>query len=353
MLQFSIKDYADVPVLLLHPEMYGYKYFLPDLLADTRRTLLYVTLDTPNTSAAQLGDAICTAVESQVQIKLPALQTKRTMSAWGRECMVNLQSVAPYCLVFDAIDLLDEVACASLLQALIENLSEDSQIILNGRRFPAVLLANQDLRASITLAPVDETLMVLDYMPPRERVLLEVRAFGPGRVLKNGARLDDWDGILPLHLFLYMIDHVMVSRDDIFRAFWPGLPIKEATNVFHVTKRKVNEILGFDLTDYVSGYYQMTPKIDLHYDVVKFMNVAQESSVLEGDEAIDALERAMQLYRSDFLSGIDAPWAASRREQLRAMAGDVLHTLSELHADRGNAQHAQSYYARAESMIAE
>src|SRR4051812_4383107 len=185
MLQFSIKQYADVPVLLLHPEMYGYKYFLPELLADTQRTLLYITLDTPNTSAAQLSDAICNAIETQVQIKLPALHTKRTMSAWGRDCMIDLRAVAPYCLVLDAIDLLDEVACASLIQALIENLSEDSQIILNGRRFPAVLLANQDLRASITLAPVDETLMVLDYMPRRERVLLEVHAFGPGRVLKN------------------------------------------------------------------------------------------------------------------------------------------------------------------------
>ncbi len=350
MIQFSIKEYSDVPVLLLHPEMYGYKYFLPDLLEDTHRTPLYISLDAPNTSATQFSNVISGAIEAQAHIALPALQTKRTMSAWGRDCMEHLKAVAPYTLVIDSIDLLDEIACASLLQSLIENLSEDSQIILNGRRYPEILMANQDLRASITLAPVDEELMVLDYMHQRERVLLEVRAFGPGRVLKNGARLNDWDGVLPLHLFLYMVDHVMVSRNDIFKAFWPALPTKEATNVFHVTKRKVNEILGFDLTDYVSGYYQVTSKIDLQYDVVKFMNTVQESSVLEGEEAIACLNRALRLYRSDFLSGIEAPWAVSRREQLRAMVGDVLHTLSELHAEQGNKQRAQSYFARAASI---
>jgi hypothetical protein len=351
MLQFSIKQFADVPVLLLHPEIYGYKFFLPDLLADASRTLLYIPLEKPNTSAAQLSQAISNAVAAQARLNLPALQTKRTLSAWGRDVMIDLASVAPYCLVLDSIDLLDEVACTSLIQALIENLSEGSQIILNGRRFPAILMANQDLRSMVTLVPTDEEAMVLDYMRPRDHDLLEVHAFGPGRVLKNGARIADWDGILPLHLFLYMIDRVMVSRSDIFKAFWPELSTKEATNVFHVTKRKVNEILGFDLTDYVSGYYQVTAKLELQYDVFKFMTLVNESSILEGQAAIDCLTRALRLYRSDFLSGINSTWANERRDQLRSMAGEVLHTLSELHAQQGDDQHAQMYHSRAASMV--
>ena len=40
----------------------------------------------------------------------------------------------------------------------------------------------------------------------------------------------------------------MVTRDEIFETFWPGLPTKEATNVFHVTKRKISERLGYELT---------------------------------------------------------------------------------------------------------
>ena len=40
------------------------------------------------------------------------------------------------------------------------------------------------------------------------------------------------------------------TRADIFKEFWPGLPIKSATNVFHVTKRKIGERLGCDLTSY-------------------------------------------------------------------------------------------------------
>ena len=46
----------------------------------------------------------------------------------------------------------------------------------------------------------------------------------------------------------------MATRDDIFNTFWPSLSIKEATNVFHVTKRKVNEILGFETRYRVDNY---------------------------------------------------------------------------------------------------
>jgi hypothetical protein len=350
MSQFSIRQFADTPVLLLHPEMYGYKYFLPDLLADDTRTLLYITLNRPKTTAAQFSEAICAAIDTQAGMTLPAFKERRNSAVWGRDCMAALQALSPYCLVIDAIDLLDEVACASLMQALLDNLSPGSQIILNGRRYPAVLLENPDLRDSVTLAPIDEDLMILDYMQPRERILLEVRALGPGRVLRNGAVVADWDGILPLHLFLFMVDRLMVSRSDIFNAFWPALPTREATNVFHVTKRKVNEILGFDLTDYHTGYYQLTPKVELQYDVVKFMNTVNESSVLEGEEAIAALGRAVRLYRSDFLSGLDDPWVVERREKLRAMYSEVLHNLSELHAAQGDDQSAESYYLRANAV---
>src|SRR5260370_15199033 len=146
-----------------------------------------------------------------------------------------------------------------------------------------------------------------DRMLPRfgaqraDRALLEVYALGLGHASINGRKIDRWDGALPRSLFFYFIDRGMVTRDEIFQTFWPTLSIREATNVFHVTKRKISEILGFDLTVYWSGFYRISPDIDLYYDVVKFVEDVQNSVVANDHDGIQLLERAIDLSRGLFL----------------------------------------------------
>src|SRR6185295_16856224 len=110
-----------------------------------------------------------------------------------------------------------------------------------------------------------------------ERPHIEVYAFGSGVVRVNGLPVDTWDGPLPRNLFYYFVDHPMVTRDEIFETFWPDLNTKEATNVFHVTKRKISERLGFDLTTYAGGFYYHSTKINLQYDVAVFDALIEEA----------------------------------------------------------------------------
>src|SRR5204863_8076031 len=143
-----------------------------------------------------------------------------------------------------------------------------------------------------------------------------VYGLGPGQALINGKRIDQWDGLLPRSLFFYFVDRGMITRDEIFQTFWPTLSIREATNVFHVTKRKISEILGFDLTVYWSGFYRISPDIDLHYDVIKFAENVQNSVIADDDEASPLLQHAIYLYRGLFLSTIEMPWSIARRNEL-------------------------------------
>src|SRR5258708_38786010 len=190
--------------------------------------------------------------------------------------------------------------------------------------------------------------MLLDYpQQPADRVLLEVYGLGPGQALINGERIDHWDGLLPRSLFFYFVDRGMITRDEIFQTFWPTLSIREATNVFHVTKRKISEILGFDLTVYWSGFYRISPDIDLHYDVVKFIEDVQNSVVAEQQEASDLLERAIFLYRGLFLSTLDMEWAESRRHELKLTYADALSTLGRLRQREGDTQESLGLYSRA------
>lgn len=175
---------------------------------------------------------------------------------------------------------------------------------------------------------------------------LEVYGFGTGHVYINGLPVETWDGPLPRNLFFYFIDHPMITRDEIFETFWPGLATKEATNVFHVTKRKVSERLGYELTSYSGGFYRPSDQIKIHYDVGNF---EKEVAVGEqgGKESIDTWYRAIRLYRNEFLHTTEMPWIDERREQLKLIYAGSLISVGRIYKSLGDTDKAISFYLRA------
>ena len=91
----------------------------------------------------------------------------------------------------------------------------------------------------------DDMMFTVEATPKPQ---LEVYAFGRGHALVNGLPITNWDGALPRNLFFFFMDHPLVTRDEIFETFWPDLSVKEATNVFHVTKRKITERISMKIS---------------------------------------------------------------------------------------------------------
>ncbi len=180
-----------------------------------------------------------------------------------------------------------------------------------------------------------------------ESAHLEVYGFGGGRVFVNGTQIDSWDGPLPRNLFYYFVDHPMVTRDEIFETFWPDLPTKEATNVFHVTKRKISERLGYELTGYSGGFYRPSGQMNIHYDVMRFEEAVHESRESRQPTTPDDWYRAIRLYRSEFLHNFDMPWINQRREQLRLVYAEALIGLGRLYKATNDSDQAISFYLRA------
>jgi len=159
--------------------------------------------------------------------------------------------------------------------------------------------------------------------------------------------VDNWDGALPRNLFFYFMDNTLVTRSQIFQMFWPELPVKEATNVFHVTKRKIAERLSMKVNDgqnyeltryangfftrYANGFYTPSEKLGRHYDVADFQS-AVERALMTGDKAEEEtlLRQAVELYRGPFLSEIDMDWIVARRDSLRQMYAQALIGLGRL-----------------------
>jgi hypothetical protein len=245
-------------------------------------------------------------------------------------------------LVLDEVDRGTTAALIRLLRRLPAEIP-GTRILVLSRVLLADALEDEQIRSQAAFIPDDPKQMLWDYADREGEFLLEVRAFGEGRVHVNGRSVDTWDGALPRALFFYLIDRGMVTRAEIFQTFWPNLSTREATNVFHVTKRKISEVLDTELTVYGSSFYHISPRIQLSYDVSLFNQLVQES---EDESSGDALRQALALYRGDYLTSLKADWVLTRRDALQQAACDALVALGRICEAAGKGREALAYYLR-------
>ena len=253
----------------------------------------------------------------------------------------------PFMLFLDMFDhlVMDEDANRFFL-ALPKALPEHVQVVINARLL-GLHPWNELILAGEAAVVGNETAMNGGiYGDDPALGQLEVYALAGGHVYIDGRPVTRWEGSLPRHLFYYFVDHPMVTRDEIFSIFWPKLGVKEATNVFHVTKRKISERLGHELTQYSAGFYTHSPKLMIHYDVRLFEESARQA--LNNDtDAPNLWYNAVKLYRSDFLPKIDLPWVRERRAALRQQYAQVLINLGRYHRGNDELEQALGYLLRA------
>lgn len=259
------------------------------------------------------------------------------------------------------LDELDRVALTpdflNFLETLVKHLPDDVQLAVNSRLLtyqPWIDMVKRADAAVLGTAHRRNNLMftVESTLKPQ----LEVYAFGRGHVLVNGKQIENWDGALPRNLFYYFMDNELVTRDQIFGIFWETLTDKEATNVFHVTKRKITERISeqvndhhnYELTRYGNGFYAPGDKIVRHYDVADFEAAINQAMVTLDDMGQARLyRRAVDIYKAPFLQTIDMPWVVERREKLRMMFTDALIGLGRIYKDADDPEQALGYFIRA------
>jgi DNA-binding SARP family transcriptional activator len=262
---------------------------------------------------------------------------------------LNTLNPRPHFFILDEFDhLLPQLNVKIFFQRLIRAMPKGLHFVINSRLLSYVLWA-EFVRSGDAVVIGSSTALdqgIFNRTVP-EMPHLEVYGFRGGQVYVNGLPVTTWDGPLPKNLFYYLIDHLMVTRDEIFETFWPKLPIKDATNVFHVTKRKVSERLGYELTAYSGGFYRPSSEIALHYDVACFENAIAQALAQRDDQSVDHWRSAVLLYRSEFLHNIEMPWIEQRREQLRLQYAEALISLGRWYTASGNTEQAIAYFLRA------
>jgi DNA-binding SARP family transcriptional activator len=332
-------------LVILHPaDWQNHRRVMDAFLSAGQAVYFHLTPQTA--TLLTFFSALQTALEEQAGIEMKS--SAKSAKKLAQVVADTLNTTPPLTLLVEGYDQVNDPDLDQFMIALGESLPDGRRVVLISRHLPRGILFNHPPPSAAILPSAPERLLV-DYAAPLDgQSILEVRALGAGQALINGRRMEQWDGVLPKCLFYFLVDQAMTTRTEIFETFWPTLEKREATNVFHVTKRKVSEILGQDLTTYASTFYRIADNIRLYYDVVLFQEAVQNAEIAENDnEAIAFYQEAIRLYRGPFLSTLDQAWVVERRQELQLTYTEALIGVAQIYRQRGRLAEALGLYARA------
>ncbi len=351
-------------VILLYPWTNYRNVFLTYFLNHAKDGLLYYRLPVNETRLIDWVEGMVSEIGSVLdgfgKNSRPVLTARENATALASALAADLNSIHasdPVTLYIDELDRLPvDDDFNRFFTTLVGALADNVQIAISSRMLShqpwyemvqqgdAIVIGTEYRRNDVIFT-------VEDKVKPQ----LEIYSLGRGHVLVNGEPITSWDGALPRNLFFFFIDRPLVTRDEIFETFWPNLSVKEATNVFHVTKRKITERLtlkvnedeDYELTQYSSGFYMPSNKMVRHYDVADFQEALEQALVASDDRKEEALySRAIDLYKAPFLQTINMKWVDDRREHLKSMYSQALIGLGRIHQRRNESEKALGYYVR-------
>jgi DNA-binding SARP family transcriptional activator len=283
-----------------------------------------------------------------------ALHGSSNASDWGTalaQDLSNMNTDENFIVLIDNFEYVgrDDVSVQGFFDSLSRNLAQNVQVVVNGRELRRQQWAELISSGKVIALGDDETLGDGLFRAPELQGQLEVYALAGGsRVLVDGRPVTAWEGSLPRNMFYFFIDKPMVTRSEVFEAFWPDLQTKEATNVFHVTKRKISEKIGYDVTAFENSFYVPNKRLNRLYDVAYFEHYVDEA-IKANDENIaeENWLKAIEIYRGQFLKEVEMDWASQRREQLRDVYAQSLISVARIYSDQGRPERALGFYIRA------
>jgi len=365
-------------LVLLYPWTHYRNVFLSHFLADDSQTLVYYCVPHPVKNVRDwLSNMTATLKASYPDFGerlTEALKKKSPSAELMAESLASDLGVVGKKLVTLYIDQLDNVPFDEkfndFIINFIDNMPENIKWVVSSR-----VLAYQTWREyvangmAVVLGTERRANDIIFTIEEEIKPQLEVYAFGRGHAVVNGEEITSWDGALPRNLFFYFVDNPLLTRDDIFTTFWNNLPVKEATNVFHVTKRKISERItlfdgedevSYELTTYASGFYTPSPLVVRHYDVAEFQQAIDTAMLTDDINLKEQLYRyAIDLYKSPFLDRMEnrleqkdeshrvAQWIRSRRLELQQLYAQALVNMGRISKGRNDLQSALGYFNRA------
>jgi len=310
-------------LLLLHPASRYRMLVMSMLVQDNNYATAYYALQPSDDSLSAFLPNVVESLDLDASIA-DSIPQDEDVSAEKMDALCNsiTQALAAkyddaFWLVLDEYDRSDEIATIQkLVIKLLDYLPDHIHLVINSRTMPRLPWLALLAKGQATMMRDDQTI-VSNFYEIRGEGEYDLQAYGFGNeyVLQQEKPVENWEGTLPRLLFFFVLDRGQVSRSEICQAFWPDLNLEQAVNVFHVTKRRLHKALGIDVLVHHGDYYQVNRKFNIYYDVLEFVEQLIEARNTQGSQSQEAWQRAIELYRGDFMQGqMRESWLEESRE---------------------------------------
>ncbi len=129
-----------------------------------------------------------------------------------------------------------------------------------------------------------------------------------------------------------------VSRDELLEALWPGDDPRRSAARFYQAASEARKLLGDAFVRDRDTYNLDLERLRIDLDELDRLREQAHGTDEEHEAAL--LERALELFRGEPLTGIDALWVDSEQRRLTSLRLNLLERVGRLRLDSGDAASA-------------
>ncbi len=253
----------------------------------------------------------------------------------------------------------EQMALADLEQtlSLAAQLGFDQFIVVDGLRLQPLLrfafdrgIGNSQLSHLLESIQVYQTRLAQQPEPiihAEPLPALRIYALGSPRI-ELGGKTVQWASTQSRDLFFCLLEHPEgLRKEQVGIIFWPDHAPEKLEAIFRSTVYRLRRALFRESVSFEDGLYRVNRQMDYEYDVETFdrlLDQAGQSQAVAQDKMMALLEKALELYRGDYVEGIYSDWCELERERLRARFMAAVQQLAGLYAERGKLQRAIEFY---------
>ena len=170
---------------------------------------------------------------------------------------------------------------------------------------------------------------------------VQARGLGSPIVEQNSDRLD-WDSLKALELLFYLLENRSgVTTYEVAEALWPGKSESKASSSFYTTLYRLRKSMGGELIESANRRYYLHRNFKIDYDVDQYRKLAQHA---KETSKLSDFQRAIDLYKGDFMLGFDSIWVEDIRMGLHAEHLTLLQTAAEKAVTQKDLEQATRIY---------
>ena len=220
------------------------------------------------------------------------------------------------------------VICGREAKYLLENFRGDLEIGTSVSRLLKEILEFERSISQIR-RQVRRQVTVVDFAPPR----LFIQALGQIKVTIDGKDAV-WQTKAARDLLFCLLEYPNgLTKETISDIFWPDSTPRQLKEQFKVTIRRLRQAVGSDSVLHISSIdrYTFNWNLDYEYDVETFWEKIEQTknTAIRSKDKITVWRQAIDLYKGDYLLGVNGTWVWPDRERLsRAYEKVILHLVS-------------------------